>query len=122
MSFRAAVEAKDLDAMRDALHPDVSFRSPAVFKPYEGRDTVMVLLGHVVEVLEDFRYTDELTGEAGTHGLVFEARAGEKELQGWDYLTLDADGLVTELVVMIRPLSGLIAVAEAMGARLAASA
>ncbi len=119
MSFRAAVEAKDLEAMRDALHPDVTFSSPAVFRPYEGRETVMRLLGHVVEVFEDFRYTDELTGE-GTHGLVFAARVGEKELQGWDYLTLDADGLVTQLTVMIRPLSGLIAVAEAMGARLAA--
>jgi ketosteroid isomerase-like protein len=44
-AFRAAVEAKDLDAMRGALHPDVTFRSPVVYKPYEGRDAVMVLLG-----------------------------------------------------------------------------
>ncbi len=28
-AFRAAVEAKDLEAMRAALHPDVVFRSPA---------------------------------------------------------------------------------------------
>ena len=116
--FRRAVEARDLQAMEAALHPDVRFRSPAVFKPYEGREQVMVLLGHVIEVFEDFRYTEELSGDA-VHGLVFEARAGEKTLQGWDFLRLDAEGLVTELVVMIRPLSGLIAVAEAMGARLA---
>ena len=70
--------------------------------------------------IRDSRYTDELTGD-GTHGLVFEARVGEKQLQGWDYLALDADGLVTELTVMVRPLSGLIAVAEAMAARLAAA-
>jgi hypothetical protein len=119
--FRAAVEARDLEAMRAALHPDVTFRSPAVFKPYEGRDQVLRLLGHVMEVFEDFRYTDELGGE-GIHGLVFEARAGDKMLQGWDFLRLDADGLVTELVVMIRPLTGLIAVAQAMGARLEADA
>lgn len=121
MSFRQAVEAKDIGAMAAALHPDVTFSSPAVFRPYEGREAVMVVLRHVVEVLEDFEYTDELRGEHGTHGLVFCARTGDKRLQGWDYLTLDADGLVTELVVMIRPLSGLIAVAEAMGARLAAA-
>jgi hypothetical protein len=118
-AFRAAVEAKDLAAMEAALHPDVVFRSPAVFRPYEGRETVMALLGHVVEVLEDFTYTDELAGE-GTHALVFEARAGDKLVEGLDHLTLDADGKVTELVVMIRPLSGLIAVAEQMGARLSA--
>ncbi|MEA2123506.1 MAG: hypothetical protein QOI80_288 [Solirubrobacteraceae bacterium] len=110
-----------MDAMRDALHPEVVFNSPAVFKPYAGRDAVMVLLQHVLEVFEDFRYTGELHGE-GTHGLVFAARVGDREIQGWDYLRLDSDGLVTELTVMIRPLSGLIAVAEAMGARIAASA
>ena len=120
MSFRQAVEAQDVEAMAAALHPDVTFSSPAVFRPYEGREAVMAVLRHVVEVLEDFRYTDELHGENGTHGLVFAARVGDKDVQGWDYLTLDADGLVTELVVMIRPLSGLIATAEAMGARLAA--
>ena len=121
MSFRAAVEARDVDAMQAALHPGVRFSSPAVFAPYEGRETVMRLLGHVLEVFEDFTYTDELTGD-GTHGLVFTARVGDREVQGWDYLTLDADGLVTQLTVMIRPLSGLIAVAEAMGARLATQA
>jgi hypothetical protein len=120
MRFREAVEARDITAMEAALHPDIVFRSPAVFKPYEGRDTVITLLGHVLEVFEDFRYTGELSGD-GTHGLVFEARVGEKQLQGWDCLTLDGDGLVTELVVMIRPLSGLIAVAEAMSARLSAA-
>jgi hypothetical protein len=120
MSFRAAVEARDPSAMEAALHPDVVFRSPAVFKPYEGREAVMHVLRHVLEVFEDFRYTDELHGD-GTHGLVFAARVGEKQLQGWDYLTLDGEGLVTELVVMIRPLSGLIALAEAMAARLQAA-
>ncbi len=120
MSFRAAVEARDVEAMHDALHPDVRFASPAVFRPYEGREAVIGILRHVLEVLEDFRYTDELHGE-GTHGLVFAAHVGDKEVQGWDYLTVGDDGLVTELVVMIRPLSGLIAVAEAMGARLAGS-
>ncbi len=118
MRFRDAVEARDVEAMRGALHPDVVFRSPAVFKPYEGRDAVMGVLRHVVEVFEDFRYTDELHGD-GTHGLVFEARVGDKQLQGWDYLTLDSDGLVTELVVMVRPASGLMALGQAMGARLA---
>lgn len=119
-SFRAGVEARDPDAMGAALHPDVVFRSPAVFKPYEGREAVMSVLRHVLVVLEDFRYTDELTGQ-GTHGLVFAARVGDKDVQGWDYLTLDEDGLITELVVMIRPLSGLIAVAQAMGERIAAA-
>ena len=119
-AFRAAVEAKDLEAMRAALHPDVVFRSPAVFTQYEGVDTVMGLLSHVVEVFEDFEYTDELEGR-GTHALIFRARVGDKDVEGLDHLTLDADGLVTQLVVMVRPLSGLIALAQAMGARIEAA-
>jgi ketosteroid isomerase-like protein len=117
-SFRAAVEARDLEAIRATLHPDVVFRSPAVYKPYEGVETVMHLLSAVMRVLEDFRYLDELHGEGDTHALIFEAKAGGREVQGLDYLRTDADGLVTELWVMIRPLSGLSAVAQAMASEL----
>ena len=53
---------------------------------------------------------------------MFAARVGDKTLEGWDYLKLDGDGLITELTVMVRPLSGLIALAQAMGERLAADA
>lgn len=106
--------------MEAALHPDVTFRSPAVHTPYEGRAKVMELLGHVLEVFEDFRYTDELAGD-GTHGLVFHAHVGDKDLDGFDHLRVDDEGLVTELMVMIRPLSGLIAVAQGMQARLEAA-
>jgi len=116
-AFRAAVESRDLEAMRDALHPDVVFNSPAVHTPYEGREKTMALLSEVVEVFEDFSYSDELQGE-DTHGLVFKARVGDKQLQGWDYLKLDDEGLVTELTVMVRPLSGLMALAQAMMERL----
>ncbi len=117
LEFRAAVESRDLARMEAALHPDVVFRSPAVFKPYEGREAVLHVLGAVVQVFEDFEYTDVLAGE-GTHALVFRARVGERMLEGFDHLTVDGDGLVTELVVMVRPLSGLMALAEAMAERL----
>ncbi len=120
LAFRQAVEARDPAAMRDALAPDVVFRSPVVFKPYEGREATMHLLSLVAEVFEDFEYVDELQGE-GTIGLVFRARIGDRELEGWDHLRLDDAGLVKELTVMVRPLSGMIALAEAMGARLEAA-
>lgn len=120
-AFRAAVEAGDLAAMEEALHPDVVFRSPVVFKPYEGRDAVMHLLRTVFEVFEDFEYTDELEGD-GTHALVFKANVGDKSVEGLDHLTIDGEGLVTQLVVMVRPLSGQIALAQEMGSRLEADA
>jgi hypothetical protein len=115
--FRRAVESRDLAAALALLHPDVEFRSPVVHTPYVGAEAVGRLLGHVVEVFEDFRYVDELSGD-GTHGLVFRARVGSREVEGWDYLTTDGR-TITTFVVMVRPLSGLVALAEAMGARLA---
>lgn len=117
--FRAAVESRDLGRMRAALAEDVVFRSPVVFGPYESREVVAHLLSKVIEVFEDFEYTDQLEGD-GTHALIFRARVGEKQLEGLDHLTVGADGLISHLTVMVRPLSGLIALAEAMGAKLAA--
>lgn len=119
-AFRAAVEAEDLDAATDLLADDVVFRSPAVFKPYEGKATVTTILRTVFGVFEDFRYTDELAG-AGVHGLVFEARVGDRTLQGLDLLREGEDGQIAEFTVMIRPASGLMAVAEKMGPALAAA-
>lgn len=122
--FRAAVEAKDLDAMLATLSPDVRFSSPVVFKPYEGREAVGYLLSLVVQVFEDFEYVDELEGERDgrkTLGLVFRARVGDKQIDGWDYLTLGADGQIEEFMVMVRPMSSMMALAEAMKQKLEAT-
>jgi hypothetical protein len=47
---------------------------------------------------------------------------GDREIEGIDLLHTGADGLVDELTVMVRPLSGAMALAEVMRARLAAGA
>ncbi|MFD0540485.1 hypothetical protein ACFQY7_48485 [Actinomadura luteofluorescens] len=69
-TFRSAVEAKDLAAITGALDPGIEFRSPVMVKPYLGRDAVAALLGVLLEVFEDFHYTDELVGvpSGGTNG------------------------------------------------------
>jgi hypothetical protein len=118
--FRAAAEAKDFSAIEELFSEDVSFRSPVVFSPYEGRDAVAMLLGAVVQVFEDFRYTDQVeTGDTAV--LVFEARVGDRELNGVDVLRFDADDRVAEMMVMVRPMSGVHALAEAMQAKLEAA-
>jgi hypothetical protein len=118
-AFRRAVEAGDADAMAAALDPDVRFKSPVVFRTYEGRDAVMTLLSAVVEVFEDFRYVDELHGDTSSC-LVFEARIGDRDVDGIDYLRHGPDGLVTEFMVMVRPYSAATALRDAMAAKLAA--
>jgi SnoaL-like domain len=114
-AFRAAVEAEDPQALTDALAEDVVFHSPVVFKPYEGKAVVATILTEgALNVFEDFRYTDRFeAGEAAA--LVFRARVGDRDVDGLDLLRFDDDGKVAELMVMVRPMSGLKALAEAMG-------
>jgi hypothetical protein len=120
--FRAAVEARDFEAGVALLAEDVRFRSPVVFKPYEGRDAVAALLFAVARVFEDFRYVREIGAPEGSdHALVFTARVGDREIEGCDFLHTGEDGLIDEFVVMVRPLSAAVALAEAMKAQLAAA-
>src|ERR687892_2522817 len=108
--FRAAAESKDCSAIDELFAEDVTFRSPVVFKPYEGREAVAMLLGAVVQVFEDFRYTDQLeTGDSAA--LFFSARVGDKELDGIDYLHFDSEGRVDRMAVYVRPMSGVHALA-----------
>jgi hypothetical protein len=117
-SLRRAIEARDADAVEALLAADVVFRSPALFKPYAGRAATMVFLRAAMEVLEDFRYTRTFTDDAGGGSvMLFAANVGGKSLEGVDILSVGEDGLVTEFRVMVRPLSGLVALAEAMAPR-----
>ena len=95
------------------------FRSPVVFTPYEGRDALRQILAAVMDVFEDFRYVREIgPTDARDHALVFEARVGDKQLEGCDFIQLDDDGAITDLTVMVRPMSATLTLAEAMKARL----
>lgn len=116
-AFTTAVKARDPEALTDALAEDVVFRSPAVFKPYEGKEVVAaILIQGAMQVFEDFEYTDHLE-DGDTATLIFSARVGDRQLDGLDVLRFDAEGKVRELMVMVRPLSGLNALAEAMARR-----
>jgi hypothetical protein len=115
--FAIAVEAGDHAAAVATLADDVVFRSPAVYKPYHGKEQVDQLLSLVGTVFEDFRYTHEWR-DGSTTILFFEANVGDRELQGVDILRHGEDGLVEEFTVMVRPLSGLQALAQAVAARL----
>jgi SnoaL-like protein len=113
--FRRAIDARDLDAAVALMREDVVFRSPAVFKPYHGREAVRRLLDAVLVVFEDFRYVREIgVDDARDHALVFEARVGDKQIEGCDFIQVDEDGAISELMVMVRPMSGMLALAEAM--------
>lgn len=132
-SFRAAVEAHDLPAILATLDQDIKFRSPVVVKPYHGKEQVAAFLRILLGVFEDFHYTGEMVGPARygsadaaggprTQALIFSTRVMDKEIQGLDLITYNEAGLVTDLTVMVRPLSGAVTLARVVARHMSEAA
>ncbi|WP_020673929.1 nuclear transport factor 2 family protein [Amycolatopsis nigrescens] len=127
--FRTAVEQRDIAALDSLFAPDVRFFSPVKFTPFEGHAMVLAVFGVLLRrVFTEFRYTGELQGEAQTfagepadsHVLVFRAVVDGKQIHGIDLVHLDEQGLIKEFTVMVRPLSAVTALSDAVLAGLTA--
>lgn len=118
--FRVAAEAKEIERLSELLSEDVVLHSPILFRGFEGREIVTLVLTQVAATVEDPTYTDELV-EGNTVCLRFKGKVGELELEGIDFLELDDDGKIAELTVFMRPLSAITAFNEQMKARLEAA-
>jgi hypothetical protein len=116
--FRRAVEARDEAAIAALLADDVVFTSPVAFTPYPGKPLTAAILRGVMRVFEDFRYVRDITdGNGRDHALIFETTVAGKRITGCDFLHTNDEGLIDDFMVMVRPLSGAQALAEAMGAQ-----
>lgn len=103
--FRAAVEARDYEAIANLLADDVVFYSPIAHKPYQGKFVVGMILGTVIQIFENFHYQREIGAEgAADHALVFGCQIDGLDMQGCDFLTMNDEGKITEFTVMLRPL------------------
>lgn len=117
--FRTAVEERNVDQAPELFREDAAFRSPVLFKPYEGRDQVLKVLRAAERVLGlggKFRYVHQLEDPDDRIAILeFATEVDGKQVEGIDKLTFDEDGLIIELKVMIRPASAL----EVVGAKMA---
>ena len=117
--FRAAVENGKVDQAAELFREDAIFRSPILFKPYEGRDRVLRVLQAAERVLGiggSFRYVHQLEDPHDRVAVLeFVTEVDGKQVEGIDKLTFDEEGRIAELKVMLRPASGL----QAVGARMA---
>jgi SnoaL-like protein len=120
-AFRKAAESFDLDAAIGCLSPRVVLHSPVTFKPFEGRDSVAVLFGILFKTFEDFRYVGEYTAGDGSAVLHFRTRVGDRDVEGIDMLRFDADGLIDDFTVFVRPYSAVVALRDSIGAQLGAT-
>jgi hypothetical protein len=117
--FRDAVEHRTVEEAAPLFAEDAVFRSPVLFKPYDGRDQVVKVLGAAERVLGaegEFRYVHQLEDpEDRVAVLEFATIVEGREVEGVDILSFDDEGMITEFKVMIRPASAL----QLVGAKMA---
>lgn len=121
--FRRAVEDGDHGRIMATLAEDVRLFSPVKFRPFDGKPAVAALFRVLLRTFQDFRYVGELTGldqdvdggpAVASHVLHFHTVVGGKKIDGIDLLHVGADGLISDITVMVRPLSAVTALGEAI--------
>jgi len=120
-AWHAVVEAKDPGRLDELLADDVEFRSPAVFKPQQGKAlTTLYLSGALVVLGPSLQYVSEWHDDSSAV-LEFEAYLDGVYVQGIDMLRWNSEGKLVSFTVMIRPLRGLEKLIELMARQLASS-
>lgn len=115
---RAAMLARDPEALVATFAPDIVLRSPVTAHPFRGREAVGELMTELVGALEDLEYTVVADG-GDVQVLAFRMRLGGRDVELVDLLRYDERGLVSEIVVHGRPLQGSALFAAIVGPRLA---
>jgi SnoaL-like protein len=117
--LRAAMEARDLDAVVGLFSPNAVFHSPFTEKlRFTGLEEIRVLSEIVLDVFEDLHYTDEVrVGDVGF--LVARARIGAQDIEIVDHLRFNDAGLIEDFTVFFRPLPATATALRIIGSRLA---
>ena len=119
-SWHSVVEARDPALLADLLADDVVFRSPAVFRPQEGKVLPTAYLSAAIAVLgPTMHYVSEWADDYSAV-LEFEADLDGSYVHGIDMLRWNDAGQLTSFTVMVRPLRGLQKLIDLMSAQLTA--
>ncbi|WP_413896337.1 nuclear transport factor 2 family protein [Rhodoferax sp.] len=118
--WHTMVAEGNLSELASLLHPKAVFRSPMAHTPYPSAQVVQLILSTVSKVFEDFTYHRQLASADGQSVVLeFSAKVNGKELKGIDLVQFNEQGQIVDFEVMVRPLSGLQALGDEMGKRLA---
>ena len=111
------VITRDLQDLIEILSEKVEFRSPFLWEPYAGRETVSEILRTVSEVFQDFTYHREIL-DGNRWALEFSAKVGDQPVKGIDLIEFDEQGQISSFDVFVRPLAGLRSLGHEMARRL----
>jgi hypothetical protein len=120
--WHAVLESRDPAALADLIAEDAVFSSPIVHTPQRGKALTVLYLTAAFHVLvpNDFRYVREIVGERDA-ALEFTAEIDGIQVNGVDLIHWNAEGLIDDFKVMVRPLKAIELLHRLMGERLAAA-
>lgn len=119
--WHAFIAAPSPDLLDPLIAAECAFRSPAFWNPKIGKDISIAVLMAVTRVVSDFRYTKEWTDGREIileFDAAIETEGGSRDVKGIDRITLNEDGQAIDFEVLVRPLNGLMELAQAMGKQL----
>lgn len=121
--WESLVHSRDLQKIKTLFDDRIVFLSPAIYKPSSDKEYIIEILSYVVQVIEDFKYTDRIdyNPTSRTVTALFEgnvrsssSKTGSLRVEGVDMFTLTKEGKIAELKVMVRPMNALSQVATQM--------
>ncbi|WP_270375826.1 MULTISPECIES: hypothetical protein [Marinicauda] len=113
--WHEAVLAKDATALSAIIAEGCELRSPVVWTPTQDKDYLIHILQGVIETVDGFAYRNEVI-DGQDLILEFTGTVDGKGLVGIDKITLNEQGEMVLIEVLIRPLNTLMAFAERMRA------
>lgn len=101
------VENQSMDRLDEILALDCVFYSPVVHSPQAGRDlTKLYLTGALMVFNDSFRYVKQVINTE--HAVLeFECKVDGILINGVDIMTFNAQGMIEEFKVMVRPLKAI---------------
>lgn len=119
--LREAVAARDIGPAAHLLADDVVLYGSLTHRPFEGKDTAMMIFNMLLQLCEDIEYIAEYTAEGGV-AVLLKGKLGDRQFEGAQFITFNADGLIVEFHDLIRPISALTVLQEKAAAYLAGAA
>jgi len=115
-TWHRMIEERDATALDAVLADDAVFHSPVVHTPQQGKALTKLYLSAAIMVLgsANFTYVREVIGESDAV-LEFTCEINGIQINGVDMIHWNADGLIDDFKVMIRPLKAVNLLHQLMG-------
>ena len=112
-NWHTAVRNRDRDLLASLVAEGCELHSPVIWKPSNDRHYILHILMGVIQIVEDFDYRKEWV-DGNELMLEFTGTVEGKGLVGIDKITLNDEGRMARIEVLIRPMNTLMEFAGKM--------